>query len=125
MAVTKSPITNHNTSSSFEDFDRAVALIADKLTNNQSQFWSDRMATVAAGLIKPSKQQFDALRLMFDKKVPDAPKDINLNENKKIEVVFKNFLEENPMNFGNALMEAQESTKRELMITQTLESDEL
>ena len=83
MAVIKTPFINNNATSSLQDFDKAVEVVSTYLSGDQSKFWSDRMATVAAGLVKPSRQQFDALKLMFDKKVPDAPKEINLHEQKQ------------------------------------------
>jgi len=121
MAVIKTPFINNNATSSLQDFDKAVEVVSTYLSGDQSKFWSDRMATVAAGLVKPSRQQFDALKLMFDKKVPDAPKEINLHEQKQVEVIFKGFLQENPMNFGVALEEASLNSKRELEITNSID----
>jgi hypothetical protein len=120
MAVTKSPIVN-NTTSSLDDFDAAVALISERVSGNEAIFWSQRMATVAAGITKPSRQQFDALKLMFEKKVPDAPRTFDINSKESVEITIKTFLEQNNANHVLALQKARDISRREEEITLALE----
>ena len=119
MAVTKSP-TISNTTSSLDDFDAAVALISERVSGNEAIFWSQRMATVAAGITKPSRQQFDALKLMFEKKVPDAPRTFDINSKESVEVTIKAFLENNNSNQALALQKARDISRREDEITLAL-----
>lgn len=121
MAVTKAPIIP-NTAPTLEEFDNAVALIADRLASeDNSTFWANRMAVVAAGLIKPTKLQMEAMKLMFEKKVPDAVKTIDVNNKTSVEVTIRNYLIENNNNFSNALSLAKDVTAKEEAITLALE----
>jgi hypothetical protein len=122
MAVVKSPILN-NTSSSLDEFDNAVALISERVSGNEAKYWSDRMATIAAGITKPSRQQFDAIKLMFDKKVPDAPKTFDVNSKESVEVTIRAFLENNQSNQVLALQKAKDISRREEEITLMLGGD--
>ncbi len=107
---------------SIEVFDSAVALIAQKISDeDQSSFWSERMSTIALGLVKPSRQQFDALKLMFDKKVPDAPKTLDVNNKTSVEVLIKGYLENNTDKQLLALEKAKDVTIQEEAITLMLE----
>ena len=119
MAVVKSP-TISNSISSLDDFDAAVALISERVGGNEAIFWSQRMATVAAGITKPSKLQFDALKLMFEKKVPDAPRTFDINSKESVEVTIKAFLENNNINQVIALQKARDISRREDEITLAL-----
>jgi len=119
MAVVKFP-TISNTTSSLDDFDAAVALISERVSGNEAIFWSQRMATVAAGITKPSRQQFDALKLMFEKKVPDAPRTFDINSKESVEVTIKAFLENNNSNQVIALQKARDISRREDEITLAL-----
>jgi hypothetical protein len=78
------------------------------------------MATVAAGITKPSRQQFDALKLMFEKKVPDAPRTFDINSKESVEVTIKAFLENNNSNQVIALQKARDISRREDEITLAL-----
>jgi hypothetical protein len=121
--VTKSPPLFINSAASLEAFDAAVALISERLSKeDNSTFWSDRMSTIALGLIKPSRQQFDAMKLLFEKKVPDSPKTIDLNTKTSVEVTIREYLMENNSNFTNALALAKDVSEKEEAITLSLES---
>ena len=119
MAVVKFP-TISNTTSSLDDFDAAVALISERVSGNEAIFWSQRMATVAAGITKPSRQQMEALKLMFDKNVPDAPRTFDINSKESVEVTIKAFLENNNSNQVIALQKARDISRREDEITLAL-----
>ena len=119
MAVVKSPIIN-NTTSSLDEFDKAVELISERINGDKSKYWSDRMATVAAGITKPSRQQMEALKLMFDKNVPDAPRTFDINSKESVEVTIKAFLENNNSNQVIALQKARDISRREDEITLAL-----
>ncbi len=110
MAVTKQPIALQPKSASLDDFDQAIALIRSRLSGDQASLYTDHMAAIAAGLVNPSKQQFEALRLLFTKKVPDAPKDLNIHNKTSVEVIIHNFLEKNTDNFTSALQKAIDVT---------------
>ena len=119
MAVTKQPLMN-NTTSSLDEFDKAVELISERINGDKSKYWSDRMATVAAGITKPSRQQMEALKLMFDKNVPDAPRTFDINSKESVEVTIKAFLENNNSNQVIALQKARDISRREDEITLAL-----
>ena len=120
MAVTKQPILNESTAS-VDIFDQAVVLISERLSdNNQAEYWSQRMAVIASGLVKPNKLQFDALKLMFEKKVPDAPRTFDINSKESVEVTIKAFLENNQSNQVFALQKARDISRREDEITLAL-----
>ena len=119
MAVIKPPILT-NTSSSLDEFDNAVALISERVSGNEAKYWSDRMATIAAGITKPSRQQFDAIKLMFEKKVPDAPRTFDINSKESVEITIKAFLEQNQTNQTLALQKARDISRREDEITLSL-----
>ena len=123
MPVVKSPNIS-NTTSSLDDFDAAVALISERVSGNEAIFWSQRMATVAAGITKPSRQQFDALKLMFEKKVPDAPRTFDINSKESVEITIKTFLEQNNANQALALQKARDISRREEEITLALSEAE-
>jgi len=119
MAVTKQPLMS-NTTSSLDEFDKAVELISERINGDKSKYWSDRMATVAAGITKPSRQQMEALKLMFDKNVPDAPRTFDINSKESVEVTIKAFLENNNSNQVIALQKARDISRREDEITLAL-----
>jgi len=120
MAVIKHPfISTQQPAPTIEDFDKAIhALPTD---SDDARLYTDIMKAISLGLLSPNKQQMEAIRLLFSKKVPDAPKDFNIRNKTSVEVVIKNFLEDNPFNFSNILDMAKDITEKELVITNAIQ----
>jgi hypothetical protein len=121
MAVVKQ-ISIPQTGVTIEKFDEAASLVAQTIQSDP-EFYINRMAAVAMGLVNPTKQQFEALKLLFGKKVPDAPREFNISSKESVEVVFKRFLEDNPVSFAETLSRAKDITPQELAITEAITGD--
>jgi hypothetical protein len=105
--------TNSNVATSHVQINESVksidSIIPEEYRSNPQEYLIRIMQAVALGSLSLSPSQHNALRLLFDKKVAPAPKEINVNSNIRVENVIHTFLQENKDNMQSALSVAKES----------------
>lgn len=107
-------IPNSNTATPINRINDGVLAIDDLIPpafkDNIPDFLTKIMQAVALGVFTLSRQQSEALRLLFDKKVPSAPKELIIDANvKSVDIVVHEFLQSNKdnMNYSLSLAEKQ------------------
>jgi hypothetical protein len=115
MAVEKplQHFANSNVNTSHVQINESVrsidSIIPTEYQDNPQEYLIRIMQAVALGSLSLSPSQHNALRLLFDKKVAPAPKEINVNSTIRVENVIQNFLQSNASNLQSALSVAKES----------------
>ena len=121
MPVEKHPLILTKPSTPLlEDFISAISALPSD--SDDAKLYTDVMKCISLGLLAPNKQQMEAIKLLFMKKVSDAPKDFNIRKDVSVEVVIMGFLEKNRESFGNILDMAKDITAKETSITESLET---
>jgi len=119
MAVLQQVQITPSHTPSLEDFNSAIALLPEE--SDDAKLYTDIMKSISLGLLSPNKTQMEAIKLMFYKKVPEAPKDFNVNNKVSVEFTIKEFLNNNQSNQVLALEKARDISIKENAITETLE----
>jgi hypothetical protein len=79
------------------------------------------MTAISLGFSILSKQQFDALSKVFDKKVAPAPRQLDINQKVSVEQVIHNYLTTNEKKLSKAVQYAIEAAEEEDKITKQLQ----
>lgn len=104
-------VPNANVAASIDSINNAVLSIDDSIPpsfrSDPAAYYTAIMQAIATGKLTLSRQQNDALVRLYEKKVPAAPKDINLNATVKVEDVIYSFLQSNGENMQHSLQKAR------------------
>ena len=113
MAVTKNVqiFNNPNVTTPFTQINDSIqaidSMIPAEYKEDIATYLTKFMQAVALGVVPLTRPQTEALRLLFTKKVPDAPKELNINSKISVESIIHTFLQDNQNNMQSTLLQAQ------------------
>jgi len=115
-AVTKQAqiFNNPNVTTPFTQINDSIqaidSMIPAEYKEDIATYLTKFMQAVALGVVPLTRPQTEALRLLFTKKVPDAPKELNINSKISVESIIHTFLQDNQSNMQSTLLQAKSAS---------------